>query len=274
MTAPRIVVVATPDDAQRAESLAAQLALPLVSLSKHNLPSPNDAVPLPGDTIPRECIAYLGYRDDRLQLFPADAKQSGPICVDFASNAAAYRLQSGGELIVKAVRGRSKHPLRVLDATAGLGRDSFMLAAHDFDVTLIERNAVVAALLRDGLQRAEPSPAGEIVARMHLVHIDALNYMSGLSDEHLTDKQCPDVIYLDPMFAHSEKAALVKKEMRLFRQLLGVESGDEEALLASARAQARLRVVVKRALKAPYFADSEPAYAAAGKAIRFDVYPS
>lgn len=260
MTAPPVVVVATTDDIARAKTLAEQIALPLV-LSINN-------------TLPRECIAYLSYRDGRLQLFPADAKQSGPICVDFAGNAATYRLQSGAELIVKAVRGRSKNALRVLDATAGLGRDSFVLAAQGFDVMLIERNAVVAALLCDGLVRAEQSSVTEIVARMHLICGDAIAYFDSLSDELR-----PDVIYLDPMFAHSEKTALVKKEMRLFRQLFDDEQlddkqSDEAQLFNGARACARLRVVVKRALKAPYLADVEPAYSLAGKAVRFDVYPS
>jgi 16S rRNA (guanine1516-N2)-methyltransferase len=255
--APVAVVVAS-DDATRSENLAAQLALPL----------------LPGrDELPDAVAAYLAYRDNRLQLFPADAKQSGPVCVDFASDAAAYRLQSGGELIVKAVKGRSKHALRVVDATAGLGRDSFVLAAGGFEVTAVERDAVVAALLRDGLLRAQQSSVAAIAARIDLVHGEAQAYFATLADT-----QYPDVVYLDPMFAHSEKSALVKKEMRLFRQLfqpLPTDTvGDEAALLTAARAAAKLRVVVKRALKAPHFAAIEPAYTLAGKAIRFDVYPS
>lgn len=273
VAAPSVVVVATADDIPRAETLAAQLALPLLLQPNNMLSSSSNTLSTPGNVLPRECIAYLSYRDDRLQLFPADTKQSGPICVDFASNAAAFRLQSGGELIVKAVRGRSKNPLCVLDATAGLGRDSFVLAANGFDVTLLERNAIVAALLHDGLQRAKQSSAAEIVARMELIRSDALEYFVGLSDEQVAGVEQPDVIYLDPMFAHSEKTALVKKDMRLFRQLLGAEHSDEVALFDCARANAKLRVVVKRALKAPNFAGREPGYTLAGKAIRYDVYP-
>ena len=250
---PGVVIVAT-DDAQRDQTLAAQLSLPLLKAA---------------DALPNTCTAYLSYHDERLQLFPADAKQSGPVCVDFASDAAAYRLQSGGELIVKAVKGRSKESLRVIDATAGLGRDSFVLAAHGFDVISIERNAVVAALLGDGLQRAMQSPVADIAARIHLLNADALTYLVNLSAEHR-----PDVIYLDPMFAHAEKAALVKKEMRLFRQLLNDDACDEAQLLSAAREVAKLRVVVKRAIKASCLADTEPAYALSGKAVRFDIYVS
>jgi 16S rRNA (guanine1516-N2)-methyltransferase len=263
MTAVPIVVVAATDEVQRAENLAAKLAIPLFN-----------TLPSPSDVLPHDCVAYLSYRDNCLQLFPANAEQSGPICVDFASHATTYRLQSGGELIVKAVKGRSKNSLRVVDATAGLGRDSFVLAAHGFNVTLIERNAVIAALLDDGLQRVEQSQVSAIAARMRLIHTDALTHFTDLSEELR-----PDVIYLDPMFAHSEKTALVKKEMRLFRQLFAnLQCGDEQTdaikLFNCARACARLRVVVKRALKAPYLADSAPAYSLTGKAIRFDVYPA
>lgn len=254
MTAKTTIVVVGDASDSRAKILAEQISLPLHS-TRENLPS--------------ECSAYLAYHDDRLQLFPVDAKQSGPVCVDFASDAANYRLQSGGELIVKAVKGRSKNSLRIIDATAGLGRDSFVLAAHGFTVTAIERNTFVAALLHDGLQRAAMSSAAEIAARMQLVQRDALTYLSELPVE-----QSPDVIYLDPMFAHTEKAALVKKEMRLFRQLLGDDVCDEAALLAAARRTATLRVVVKRAIKADYLAGMQPGYSLSGKAIRFDVYPS
>lgn len=255
---PEVAIIAA-DDVQRDQLLAAQLSLPIF-----------DAV----GALPSECSAYLSYRDSRLQLFPADVKQSGPICVDFASDASAYRLQSGGELIVKAVKGRSKSSLRVIDATAGLGRDSFVLAAHGFDVISIERNAVVAALLNDGLQRAMQSSVADIVMRIHLVHNDALTYLKNISIEQNFSEKQPDVIYLDPMFAHAEKTALVKKEMRLFRQLLDEEVCDEAELLSAARAVAKLRVVVKRAIKAEYLAGMQPGYSLSGKAIRFDIYPS
>lgn len=265
MASAPVVAIVGANDAQRDETLAAQLSLPLVATV---------------DALPKECAAYLSYsghfsQESRLQLFPADAKQSGPIYVDFASDAAAYRLQSGGELIVKAIKGRSKNSLSVIDATAGLGRDSFVLAAHGFDVTAIERNPVVAALLSDGLQRAAQSSAAEITARIHLVQTDAFVYFSNLPEE-----QRPDVVYLDPMFvnknkfAHNEKTALVKKDMRLFRQILSEDSCDETELLSAARKIAKLRVVVKRAIKADSLGGAEPAYALSGKAIRFDIYPS
>lgn len=246
-----VAIVAIEADA-RAAHLASQLQLPLFSTV---------------DELPEVATAYLSYHDGALKLFPRDKKQSGPVAVDFNSEAANYRLRSGGELIVKAVKGRSKNALRVVDATAGLGRDAFILAANGFHVLMLEKNPFVAALLSDGLARAREAQHADIANRMQLVAGAAETYLANCSGAEL-----PDVIYLDPMFAHAEKSALVKKEMRLFRQLLNDENGDETALLATARAHAKLRVVVKRAIKAPALAQAEPSYALTGKAVRYDVY--
>jgi 16S rRNA (guanine1516-N2)-methyltransferase len=235
----------------RATALADQLGLPLVDRD--------------GD-LPADCVALLEFAGDVLQLRPCDRQQSGPVAVDFAGGANRHRLQGGAELIARAVRGRAREPLRVLDATAGLGRDAFVLAARGFEVALLERSPVVAALLADGLARArsaEPAVA-EIAARMSLRNADAVAWLP-VAEERF------DVICLDPMFPGSGGTALAKKEMRLFQQLQ-LDAGDEAELLRAARAAARLRVVVKRPLKAPPLAQQRPDYALEGRAVRFDVY--
>lgn len=257
-----MVVVLAPAICERSSALALQLSLPLI-----------DAIA----QIPRDCVAYLQFVDSRLQLFPVDAQQSGPIAVDFVAGATAHRLRGAGELIVKAVKGRSKESLRVLDATAGLGRDSAVLAGFGFSVTLLERDPIVAALLADGLARAAQSDDARlnaIVSAMRLHCVDASTYLNALPAV-----DCPDVIYLDPMFPPSEKSALVKKEMRLFQQLFhSADSNsameDYSALLVAARSRARLRVVVKRPRKAEALAGLAPDYSLEGKAVRFDIYLS
>ena len=254
MSVPVAVLVAA-DNPERIALLATQLQLPLI----------DDIAALPAD-----CVALLQYCDNTLQLLPADNRQSGPVFVDFCKGTNAHRLQGGAELIAKAVRGRSKEPLRVLDATAGLGRDSFVLAGRGFTVHMLERSPIVAALLADGLGRARQcgdTQLEEIVRRMTVTSIDAASYLSALSDT-----QFPDVIYLDPMFPPSDKSALVKKEMRLFQQLFHTEAEDQTGLLTLARRRARLRVVVKRPRKAEPLARQASDYALEGKSVRFDVY--
>jgi 16S rRNA (guanine1516-N2)-methyltransferase len=102
---------------------------------------------------------------------------------------------------------------------------------------------------------------------MRLNEGSAMDYLANLAEE-----ACPDVVYLDPMFPVSGKSALVKKEMRLFHSLVGLDE-DSDALLDLALQRARHRVVVKRPPKAPYLAERKPQLSVAGKAVRFDIYP-
>ncbi|HLO62302.1 MAG TPA: class I SAM-dependent methyltransferase, partial [Azonexus sp.] len=134
------------------------------------------------------------------------------------------------------------------------------------DVTLIERQALVAALLADGLRRAQDdAEVAAIVERMHLRSGNAIEQMQSWSGE------APQVVYLDPMFPHRDKSSLVKKEMRVFRPLVG-DDDDAPQLLQAALALATHRIVVKRPRKAPCIAGATPSYALEGKSSRFDIY--
>jgi 16S rRNA (guanine1516-N2)-methyltransferase len=212
----------------------------------------------------------LQLGEDGLQLQDLGVQAPGPVRVDFVAGAVAHRRLFGGgsrQMIAKAVGIQPGIRPRVLDATAGLGRDAFVLAELGCPVTLIERQPVIAALLEDGLLRASGvAELAEIIATMRLVEGNAIALMRDWSEAP------PQVIYLDPMFPHRDKSALVKKEMRLFRPLVG-DDDDAPDLLAAALALASHRVVVKRPRKAPVLAARTPAYALEGKASRFDIYP-
>lgn len=205
-----------------------------------------------------------------LQLVDLAPDAPGPVRVDFVEGAVAHRRLFGGgagQMIAKAVGLQPGIRPTVVDATAGLGRDAFVLAQLGCSVTLIERNPLVAALLEDGLQRAaSDAEVATIVGRMRLVCGDAIALMSAWSDE------APQVVYLDPMFPHRDKSALVKKEMRLFRPVVG-DDDDAPALLEAALALATHRVVVKRARKAPAIAGPKPTLVLEGNSSRFDIYP-
>lgn len=211
---------------------------------------------------------FLTLQDGALVLRNADLPKQGDILVDFASGAATYRRKFGGgkgEGIAKAVGLGKKPQLRVIDATAGLGRDAFVLASAGAHVTLVERNPAVAALLADGLRRAalDAQTADWLPARMQLVHLSALQALATLPP--------PDVVFLDPMFPPREKSALVKKEMRAFHDVVGADD-DADALLAPALALAMHRVVVKRPGYADFLAGQKPTMSIEGKNNRFDVY--
>src|SRR5690606_17225345 len=212
----------------------------------------------------------LQLGDDGLQLVELGDKAPGPVRVDFVEGAAAHRRQFGGgsgQMIAKAVGVQAGIRPRILDATAGLGRDAFVLASLGCDMTLIERQPLVAALLEDGLQRAlRDLEVAPIVARMRLLNGNAIELMRAWQGE------APQLIYLDPMFPHRDKSALVKKEMRLFRPFVG-DDLDAPALLEAALALATHRVVVKRPRKAPSIGGSKPGYVLEGKSSRYDIYP-
>lgn len=205
-----------------------------------------------------------------LQLMELGPDAPGPVRVDFIEGAMAHRRQFGGgsgQMIAKAIGIQQGIRPRVLDATAGLGRDAFVLACLGCQVGMIERQPVIAALLEDGLARAarDPDVAG-IVARMRLLVGDAIQLMRDWNETP------PEVIHLDPMFPHRDKSALVKKEMRLFRPLVGADD-DAPQLLQAALRLATHRVVVKRPRKAPCIAGAKPGYSLEGKSSRYDIYP-
>jgi 16S rRNA (guanine1516-N2)-methyltransferase len=205
----------------------------------------------------------------RLELRKLDEPRLGAVCVDFVEGAVAHRRKFGGgrgQSIAKAVGLKGGANPTVVDATAGLGRDAFVLASLGCSMTLLERHPVVAALLEDGLQRARLD--GEIGVwmqeRMQLRPGSALVNLQNLGFT-------PDVVYLDPMFPHRQKSALVKKEMRVFHSLVGPDE-DADALLPVALAVAGKRVVVKRPDYAGYLNDRPPSMSIETKSNRFDVY--
>ncbi|WP_442964026.1 class I SAM-dependent methyltransferase [Pseudomonas sp. MM211] len=205
-----------------------------------------------------------------LQLVELGPQAPGPVRVDFVEGAVAHRRQFGGgtgQMIAKAVGVQPGIRPQVLDATAGLGRDAFVLASLGCTISLIERQPLIGALLEDGLQRAAAdAEVAAIVARMRLLQGNAISIMADWQEE------VPQVIYLDPMFPHRDKSALVKKEMRLFRPFVGDDT-DAPALLEAALKLASHRVVVKRPRKAPVIEGAKPGYALEGKSSRYDIYP-
>jgi 16S rRNA (guanine1516-N2)-methyltransferase len=217
--------------------------------------------------------AVLLCDEQGLALQALEKPLPGPVRVDFAAGTLNWRLAHGGgrgEMVAKACGIKKDFLPRIIDCTAGLGRDSLILASLGCTLTLCERSPLIAALLEDGLRRAAQEPAlAAIVARMHLVPGSALMLLEMLATGRAADG--PDVVYLDPMFPHREKSALVKKDMRIFRTVVG-EDLDADTLLNPALAVARKRVVVKRPRHAPWLANRKPALDLAGQSSRFDIY--
>ena len=168
------------------------------------------------------------------------------------------------ELLVRAAKIRgAAGELCAVDATAGFGEDSLLLAAAGFSVRLYEYNPVTAILLEDALHRAAQVPElADIVSHMELVKEDSVEAMPRLPFS-------PDVILLDPMFPARQKSGLIRKKLQLI-QKLEKPCADEETLVKAALAARPKKIVIKRPAKGPYLAGIRPGYSIEGKVIRYD----
>jgi len=217
---------------------------------------------------------FQGYRliltQERIELLPPPAYGFTALSVSFNEGHAAHRLRFGGgrgQSIAKACGLKSGNTPTILDLTAGLGRDAFVLASLGCQVTMVERNPIIAVLLADGLRRAteDPEIGAWVSERLHLVQSDASAYLNSSPEA--------DVIYLDPMFPERKKSAQVKKEMQIFHDIVG-DDEDAAMLLEQARGIARQRVVVKRPRLAWALGQQKAPACVTGKTTRFDIYPT
>lgn len=168
-----------------------------------------------------------------------------------------------GELLVRAARLKGIEEPTLVDATAGLGQDSLLLAAAGFSVTLIECNPVIAAMLVDAIERARRDPElADAAGRMQVIEGNSLKVLRDLS-------MPPDVVYLDPMFPGRSKSAAVKKKFQLLHRL-EMPCEDEMSLLEAARAAHPRKIIIKRPVKGPHLAGVKPDYTLRGKAVRYD----
>ena len=238
-----------PDRAEHAHALAQRFALPLL----HQRPPTG---------------YWLELDDTRLSLLNPD--KHGPVYAEFVEGAAAHRRQFGGgrgQPVAKAIGMKGQEARDVVDATAGLGRDAFVLASLGCRVRMVERSPVAAALLADALARASAdADTADIAARMTVVHADASQWLASLDDA-----ERPQVVFVDPMFPDTGNKAAAKKEMQAFQQVIG-DDEDSDRLLMAALCCARERVVVKRPRLGVDLAGPMPSSRQIGKSTRFDVY--
>ena len=203
-------------------------------------------------------LPRLNLTDDSLELL---IEGFLPLKVDFTSYDSKRRQTAGKQQgLVKACK--PMPGVRILDVTAGWGRDSAILASFGADVLMLERQNVMSALLDDAIKRLYQDPLNNLSLR--LLHVDAIDYLT-----NLLPADYPDVIYIDPMHPERQKSALVKKDMQALQQLFGPDL-DAKDLIKVAISRAKKRVVVKWPQRLP--AVLKPNNTIAGKTIRFDLY--
>ena len=179
-----------------------------------------------------------------------------------------HRLKYGkgrGQNLAKAVGFKFNKNRTIIDATAGLGYDAFILASLGANVTLIERSEKIYDLLKSAISEAKlyGGEISKIVNRMNLLFGDS---------KDILPKIAPEVILIDTMYKERKKSALVKNDMRLVREVVGSDS-DHVELINVALNNASKRVVIKQ----PRYAETLDnikvcSHQILGKTIRYDVY--
>ena len=184
----------------------------------------------------------------------------------FVSGPIAKRAGQSSQLLLKACNNKQRNINSILDLTAGWGVDAFILARHGLQVTLLEHNALVHAILAQSLAQLAQAPGGMASAqRLKLEQADARSYLQAASSAHRFD-----CIYLDPMFEAHKSGAKPAKEMQILQMLTANQ--DIESCFQLALSRARKRVVVKRGAKVATLANSKPDLVQRAKTIRFDIY--
>lgn len=152
--------------------------------------------------------------------------------------------------------------MKIIDATAGWGRDAALLASFGAQVLMLERHPVMNALLEDALLRSQNSLSKTLP--LTLIQNDAFSYLADLEPADY-----PEIIYLDPMHPQRSKSALVKKDMQTLQLLVGPDK-DVLELIHLACSRTKNKVVLKWPQKAQSLIPAN--LSITGKTVRFDIF--
>lgn len=220
-------------------------------------------------------ICYLQFNQDRLELLFFEAERPFRLFAEFLKGSLGYRAKKASqknENLLRAIGLKTYGlPLKVWDLSAGLGKDAFILATKDCKVTLVERSNIMLALLENGLARArQDAKVARIIERnMTLISGDAKTVLVDLAS--LEPHAVPDVLYFDPMFPERKKSALTKMELRIIRDIVGVDEDAEQVMNLALKTQAK-RLVIKRPKLAGFLGDRVPDFSVKGSSLRYDIY--
>lgn len=184
--------------------------------------------------------------------------------IDFDQNAKDYQRKGRGrkEVFARAL-GIDKSCHRVLDLSMGMGIDAVFAVGLGFHVSGIERNPLMYLFLQSAIQRTKRSE----LQKIELFH----GQVSQLVRDGKLNLDQFDTLYFDPMYTEvKNKTALPRKEMQVFRTLVGPDD-DAAETLAFVRENFSGRIVVKRPIKAAALGTG-PIHQFAGTTVRYDLY--
>ncbi len=223
---------------------------------------------IPGIELLKNEQYTLFFGDAKWQLMHHLSSTAKPFYIDFLSDENIYRKKKSNirdEALAKAVGLKKGFRPRVIDATAGLGRDAFLLAGFGCDVLMLERSPHMALLLLDALYRYKVA-APKALLNIDCIYTNAIEFL-----KKLPGAAYPEVIVVDPMYPLVKQKALIKQPMRIVRGLVG-DDLDAQQLFLQALQCAKKRVVVKRPKQAAYLGERPANFSITSQQHRFDVY--
>ncbi len=237
------------------------LMIPIITDSQ--FPDHLEGLGIPFLKINKGYSTYLEYKENGLSLITETMKneRQKPIQINFLRAFSRFNPSDKKGPFFKAL-GPSLKKGPVWDLTCGMGSDSLLMLFFGAEVIAFERNNIIGALLMDAYHRA--------LMDTELGPIFRDRFSLLIQDAREAGLESPSIIYFDPMYENKERKALQKKEMRVFREIVGSDD-DAGLVLKWALKKALDRVVVKRSLRAPELLEGVT-FSHKGKSTRYDVY--
>ena len=199
-------------------------------------------------------------KDDKLIL--KDFANDLAMEIDFVKQIKSLRAKKlAGENLLKAIGKKNKN-LKIYDLTAGLGRDSLLMALAGYDVVMVEKNKLIFQMLNHAYEKLARED-NLLAKKISLINEDNYKFVKNMS----VNKDI--LFYLDPMFAARVKTAKVKKEMQIMQQICE-KTDNLEGLINLCLTKAPL--VLKRPKFASDVINIEPHHIIFGNKINFIVF--
>lgn len=199
-------------------------------------------------------------KDDQLIL--KDFANDLAMEIDFVKQIKSLRAKKlAGENLLKAIGKKNKN-LKIYDLTAGLGRDSLLMALAGYDVVMVEKNKLIFQMLNHAYEKLARED-NLLAKKINLVNEDNYHFVKNMSlNEDI-------LFYLDPMFSARVKTAKVKKEMQIMQQICE-KTDNLEGLISLCLTKAPL--ILKRPKFASDVINIEPHHIIFGNKINFIVF--
>tara|TARA_A100001015_G_scaffold269833_1_gene321841 strand:+ start:337 stop:1074 length:738 start_codon:yes stop_codon:yes gene_type:complete len=216
----------------------------------------NDKINLDRDSLVlQEDNLYFNFKEERALT---------PLKIDIKKGALGWRLaRAQHETHLKKAIGKTDQPLRILDATAGLLRDSMIMLALGHSVTAYEQSKILYTMLNNELNQLSETDS-------NLLNFQLIN--SNVCETKFSDESF-DVIYFDPMYPEDRASSARRSDLKKINSILEIEglASDPESTFTYLRNIPSTKLIVKRPLKADAFEGSIN-YQITGKSVRFDIY--